>query len=61
MTVEKLLTPREASEILGVPVQTLAHWRTTRLVQVPYFKIGGKHVRYRASELAAWIDAQKVA
>lgn len=44
------LTPREASAYLKVPVSTLAVWRSTDRVLLPYRKVGG-HVRYVQSEL----------
>lgn len=56
----RLLTPRQVSEMLAVPVQTLAHWRTSRLVPLPYVKVGGKHVRYRLSDVIAYLDARTV-
>lgn len=59
--VEKLMTPREAASVLGVSVQTLANWRATRLVDLPFIKLGGKHVRYRPSAVNAWLDANSVA
>lgn len=55
---EPLVTPAEVSEFLGgVPEQTLANWRS-RGVGPEYHKVG-KHIRYRLSEVAAWLDEQK--
>ena len=48
------LTPREASELLGVAPQTLAMWRSSGRVQLPYFKLGHA-VRYRRADLEAFI------
>jgi excisionase family DNA binding protein len=48
------LTPRQVSEYLVVPETTLAVWRSTNRVVLPYFKLGG-HVRYRRSDLDAFI------
>jgi hypothetical protein len=50
------LAPRLVSQLLGVPEATLATWRCTGRVKLPYFKIGG-HVRYRASDIEAFIAA----
>jgi len=53
-----LLTPKEVSEALGVATQTLAKWRSDG-TGMPYIKLGGA-VRYRADEVAAWVDANTV-
>lgn len=52
--VDPLLTPDETSALLGVPVKTLAHWRTQRTG--PLALRLGSHVRYRASDLQAWLE-----
>ena len=48
------LTPPQASQFLQVPEATLAVWRSTNRVIVPYFKLGG-HVRYRRIDLEKFI------
>lgn len=52
----ELLTPQVLAEGLGVPVQTLYVWRTKgagpRAIKV------GRHLRYRRSDVEAWLDAQ---
>lgn len=50
------LTPQQASTFLNVPDTTLAVWRSTHRVVLPYFKLGG-HVRYRRNDLEAFIAA----
>jgi excisionase family DNA binding protein len=50
----RLLTPAEASALLGVPEKTLANWRTERTG--PLALRIGVHVRYRLSDLEAWIE-----
>lgn len=54
--MEELLTPDDVSRILGVPVKTLAHWRTQRTG--PLFLRVGVNVRYRQVELETWIEAR---
>ncbi|MGR7023746.1 helix-turn-helix transcriptional regulator [Geodermatophilus sp. URMC 62] len=53
---DRLLTPPEVADYLGVPLRTLYNWRTThdgpRAVRV------GKHLRYSPAEVAAWVTAQ---
>ena len=50
---ERLLTPGEVAEHLGVPIATLYAWRH-RSEGPPALKIG-RHLRYRARDLEAWL------
>jgi excisionase family DNA binding protein len=49
----RLLRPHELSELLGVPVGTLANWRSGR-TGPPFVKVG-RHVRYRPIDVDEWI------
>lgn len=49
------LTPRQTAELLNVPEATLAVWRSTNRVVLPFFKLG-HHVRYRRSDLERFIE-----
>lgn len=51
---EPLLTPRQASNFLQVPESTLAVWRSTGRVQLPFVKVGG-HVRYRREDIERYL------
>jgi excisionase family DNA binding protein len=53
-----LLTPNQAAGYLGVPVETLRHWRNAR-TGPDYLRVG-RHCRYRFDALEAWITAQTV-
>lgn len=53
---ERLLTIKEVADYLGVPVATLYQWRYRR-EGPPGFRIGGL-VRYRRSDVDAWIEQQ---
>lgn len=55
----ELLTARQAADILGVRTQTLALWRSTGAHGLPYIKVGTS-VRYRRSELDAWLRSRTV-
>lgn len=56
-TDDSLQTADEVSEFLGdVPVKTLARWRWTG--EGPRFVRMGKHVRYRRSDVLAWINSR---
>ncbi len=53
---DKLLTPQEVADHLGVPLRTIYNWRTAqvgpRAIRV------GKHLRYRPAEVERWLDSQ---
>lgn len=57
---DPLLSEQQAAEILGIQPTTLQVWRCTKRYPLQYVKIG-RTVRYRASALAAFIDARTVA
>lgn len=50
------LKPGEVSEEFRVSVNTLADWRYKGVG--PRFAKFGKHVRYRRSDLDAWVEVQ---
>lgn len=57
MNVETtLLSPQQVAEYLGIPVATLYQWRYRR-EGPPGFRVG-RHVRYRRSDVDAWIERQ---
>jgi len=49
-----LLTRQQAADYLGVKTQTLAVWATTHRYNLPFLKLGNL-VRYRKSDLDAWL------
>lgn len=55
-TDDRLLTRKQAAEVLGFQPQTLARWKWEgREDRPPEVRVGSRAVRYRASELAKWI------
>jgi excisionase family DNA binding protein len=54
MPESNLLSPDELADYLKVPVKTIYNWRSEgkgpRGIRV------GRHVRFRASEIEAWLD-----
>lgn len=54
--IAPMLTPRQASEYLQVPVSTLAVWRCTGRVSLPYLKVGARQVRYRREDIEAFLS-----
>ena len=53
----KLLRVTDVAEILEVPVSTVHHW-VARGEGPPSFKVG-KHRRFDASAVAAWLERVK--
>lgn len=51
-----LLTPRQASEYLQVPVSTLAVWRCTGRVTLRFLKVGTRQVRYRREDIDTFLS-----
>ncbi len=55
MSQQKLLTPDQAAEILGITHHTLAVWRSTGRYSLPYVK-AGRLVRYRETDVQRFIE-----
>ena len=56
---DRLLTRKEAAEILGFQPQTLARWKWEGRENRPReVRVGSRAIRYRASDLLQWIAAQ---
>ena len=56
MGIPKLLSPGETADSLGVTVKLLGQWRWRRVG--PAFCKIGHGVKYRESDIIAYIDAQ---
>jgi excisionase family DNA binding protein len=54
--LEKLLSTKEVAELLGVPYRTILDWRPDQ--RPPAARIG-KHLRFRPSDLEAWVNEKK--
>lgn len=54
-TDDRLLTRKQAAEVLGFQPQTLARWKWEGREDRPPEVRVGRSVRYRASALARWI------
>lgn len=53
---EQLLTPEETATLLQISPNTLAYWRRPKVESdLPWVEVGGQ-VRYRRSDLNAWLD-----
>ena len=53
----ELLKAKQTAELLGLKVNTLAHWRL-KGIGPPWLRIGGHRVAYPARELSTWIQSQ---
>lgn len=54
-----LLSPHEVYEFLGISKWTLWYWRKTR--QGPrFYRIGKRLIRYRRSDVKAWLEFREV-
>lgn len=53
---QELLTPVQVSELLQIPVKTLAEWRFKRN-GLNYYKVG-RYVRYRLEDVNAFLAQQ---
>lgn len=58
-TAPAIWTPETLADHLGIPLATIYRWRSTG--HGPRGFRVGRHVRYRAEDVAAWIDAQVAA
>jgi predicted DNA-binding transcriptional regulator AlpA len=59
---EAFITPREVAERLHIKVATIHEWSRRRNTNpIPHYPVSRKVVYYRWSEVAAWIEAQRVA
>ena len=55
----ELLTRDEAAAYLGIKAQTLAVWATAKRYNLPFIKVGSL-VRYRKTDLDAWLASRTV-
>lgn len=55
---DKLLTTKEAAPLLNVSVAFLERDRWAG-AQVPYIRVGARAIRYRLSDLNAFIESRK--
>ena len=55
---ERLLSPADVAGWIGVPVATLANWRSGGIGPA-YLRVG-RHVRYRGADVEAWLESRLV-
>ena len=59
MVLQSLLSPSQAAAFLGIKTATLATWRSKARYALPFVKLGGRLVRYRAEDLQAFLEANR--
>lgn len=59
MVLPKLLKPEQVAELLQTTTNTLAVWRYTRRVNLPYVKLRGKTL-YDEDQILAFLAAHTV-
>lgn len=55
--MEKLLTTKEAADMLGLKANTLERWRT--FGTGPAYERVGNAIRYRPSDIESWLKSRK--
>jgi excisionase family DNA binding protein len=55
----RLLTTDEVAEMTGLSRETLAQWRWLKK-EIPFVRLGTKCVRYRQSDIDAWLTKRLV-
>jgi predicted DNA-binding transcriptional regulator AlpA len=53
-----LLSDKQAAQFLGLKQGTLISWRV-RGVGPPFYRLGGKLIYYRESDLREWVEARR--
>jgi len=54
--MNKLYTPEEMSELLGVKLSTIYQW--THIGYIPHFKLG-RFVRFKERDVLEWLESKK--
>lgn len=57
MNTDRMLTAAEVAGLLGVSIKTVLNWHERG--KLPSYKLG-RAVRFRESEILAWLAAQRV-
>ncbi len=54
--MDKLFTPDEMSELLGVKLSTIYQW--THIGYIPHFKLG-RFVRFKEKDVLKWLESKR--
>ncbi len=53
--MDRLLTPEQISDLLGVKLSTIYQW--THIKYIPHVKLG-RFVRFKEQEIIQWLDSK---
>lgn len=59
LDLDTLTDTEGASNLLAIPTATLIKWRSTGEVRIPYVRIG-RQIKYRTSDLKAFIETSTI-
>ena len=54
---DRLMRAVDVAELLDISAHTALDWAESG--RLPSFKLGGRAVRFRLSEIAAWLESQR--
>ncbi|MFY9138795.1 DNA-binding protein [Zwartia sp.] len=54
---ERLVDARKAAHCINLPLYLLSHPKERQRIGVPHYRVG-KMIRFKVSELMAWMQAQ---
>lgn len=56
--MSKLLTTKEAADLLGISPATLETWRSRGYGGLPFVQVTPKTIRYREEDIWVWVDSR---
>lgn len=56
---DKYLKTEEVAELLNVNPETINNYRRRKANPIPFYKIAGGAVRFKWSEVEAWLEKQR--
>ncbi len=56
--MQRLLTTKQAAELLGLKPSTLRAWRCSR-IGPPYIQLGPRNIKYPEGELEKYVDERR--
>lgn len=55
---DAMMKPEDAAKFIGVHPKTLSRWRIAGAGGPPWVRLSERIIRYRASDLSAWLNAK---
>ena len=57
-TEDTLITMKDVAELCAVDIATVKWWVRSR--QIPFVKLGYRHIRFQRTAVLKWIDSRKM-